>query len=196
MAHNTTGEIDSILWVDCEFTGLDPETDKLLQVAAIVTTPAFEETGEYNSFVYHPLDVIQPLISRNDWWVSHQDQYRSVVASVENQGKPVDTVDNEFALFIEQSCDPSAQNMVYAGNSPRKDRTFLEKYLPNAEKQIGYRTIDVSSLKILAKHALGIEYPKQYRHDALDDIRESIAEAQFLIGAMCKSSVRRGFGLR
>jgi len=195
MAHNTTGEIDSILWVDCEFTGLDPETDKLLQVAAVVTTPDFQEIADYNSFIYQPSHVLHPLMTRDSWWLERPEHMSYVAGAVASVGKITTVVDDEFSEFIRTSCSPDMKNTIYAGNSPHKDRCFIEANLPLTETLIGYRTLDVSSLKILAKHALGIEYPKNYSHDATQDIRESIAEAKFLLGAMCNDDVKQAFGL-
>jgi len=169
---------DRLLWLDCEFTGLNIEDDLVLEVGALVTTFQFNELATYQSFVHYPVSVVEPLLSRNPWWVERPEHQADILSGVRASKKDINLVANEIALFSGEWC---GQPATLAGNSIYNDRKWIARDFPALENQLHYRMLDVTSLKIIAAGLLGVEYSKQERHRSMDDIRESVAELRFLL---------------
>ena len=165
---------NKLLWVDLEMTGLVPEEDRILEVAAIVTDFDFNELDVYESVIYQPPTVMATM---NEWCVSVHTASGLVdrVAAAPNEQHVV----NEFSEFIRRNF--ANQPAVLAGNSVHQDRLFIRHWWPAIEQRLHYRMLDVSSWKIIMQGKYHKIFTKQENHRALDDVRESIAELKFYL---------------
>ena len=167
-----------LLWVDLEMTSLDPQVDKILEVAVIVADFNFKELASYQAQVKHDKGELEQLMNANSFWATVPKSRDGILAKLDS-AKPSDTIEQELtALIKEHFGDEPA---VLAGNSIYCDRGFINQYWPNVEKLLHYRMLDVSSYKILMQSKYGVEYTKKEAHRALDDIKESIAELKFYL---------------
>ncbi len=168
---------DNLVWIDLEMTGLDPERERIIEIATLVTDPNLEVLAEGPELV-----VSQPkalLDAMSDWCVQHHGASGLTQRVLDSTVTEADA-EQQTIEFLKQWVEPGKAPLC--GNSIGQDRRFLAKYMPQLEGLLNYRNLDVSSIKILAKHwrpdiADGVV--KQNTHRALDDIRESIAELRY-----------------
>lgn len=159
-------------------TGLDAETDRIVEAAVIITNKQLEPVFEWESPVKQPQEVLDGM---NDWCKHHHsesgllDRIHTGITEEELDAKL-----GEITLKYFKKKNPC----VIAGNSIHQDRKFIERYLPNFAARLHYRMLDVSSFKIVFREMMGREFKKQNTHRALDDIRESIAELKYYMGAI------------
>ena len=165
---------DNLIWMDLEMTGLEPDTDVIIEMATIVTDAELNVLAEGPSLVIHQPDEI--MDNMGEWCTRQHGQSgltqrvkESTLSLAEAEKQTID-----FLLpYIEKGVSP------LCGNSIGQDRRFLNRYMPELENLCHYRNIDVSTLKELAKRwrpdvAAGVV--KKGSHLALDDIRDSITE--------------------
>lgn len=164
-----------LLWVDLEMTGLNPLTDRILEVAAIVTDFDFNELDVYESVIYQPPEI---LATMDEWCVSTHTASGLIdrVQAAPNEQHVV----NEFAQFIVKNF--GAEPAVLSGNSIHQDRLFIRQWWPVVEQRLHYRMLDVSSWKIIMQSKYHKVFGKHENHRALEDVRESIAELKFYLG--------------
>lgn len=170
---------DHLLWVDCEFTGLDPGMGhKIIEIGAVITDLALNQKETYQSFVYYDWDYIEQHMAKNPWWTNrHEDRARMSAAN--HSAKVPALVDTELSELTAEYF--SQAKPALCGNSIGNDKRHIEIQLPQFASLLSYRVIDVSSLKLLARMYRGIEYgEKKHKHYALDDIQESIDEFRYL----------------
>ena len=165
---------DNLVWVDCEMTGLDPEIDKLLEIAVIVTSPDLSVRVEGPVFVIHQSDEqLDAMDSWNKGTHGKSGLIDKVKASATTEGE----AEAKLIEFISQYVGKGASPMC--GNTIGQDRRFLVKYMPKLEQWFHYRNLDVSTLKELAKRwrpDVFNAFKKQQAHTALADVQESIDE--------------------
>lgn len=165
-----------LLWVDLEMTGLEPTTDRILEVAAIVTDFDFNEFGRFESAIHQDISVLN---SMNDWCKETHNASglvkRVMIAPSEQK------VARDFTNFIQKHFNEPA---VLAGNSIQQDRRFIRAWWPEVEALLHYRLMDVSSFKIIMQGKYGTDFTKKETHRALDDIEESIAELKFYLNSL------------
>lgn len=168
---------DTIVWIDVETTGLDPARDSLLEVACLVTDTELnllDEVGFQRQISHNQntVDFIKKYVASEYVWDMHQESglWRRVL-----NGDSLPAVDYELSEYIKDLASPGSP---LAGNSITLDRNFLSKNLPTAFSQVGYRSVDVTSIALLAQAWYGedVAFQKQKNHRALADIRESIEE--------------------
>ncbi|TFC28104.1 oligoribonuclease [Cryobacterium sp. TMT2-18-3] len=169
---------DRLVWIDCEMTGLDIDSDELVEIAVVIT--------DYDLNIIDPgLDlIIKPnqasLENMNDF-VRNMHETSGLINEIPNgiSAAEAETLVLEYVLqFI-----PAEQRAPLAGNSIGTDRAFLMKFMPRLDAQLHYRNVDVSSIKELARRW----YPRVYfnapakdgGHRALADILESIRELAY-----------------
>jgi oligoribonuclease len=168
----------NLIWVDCEMTGLDLNTDVLLEIAVLVTDSQLNVLGEGVDLVIHAPP--EKLDAMNDF-VKDMHTSSGLITEIPtgislSQAEPI-------MLEYLNTYAPGAGKSPLAGNSVSVDRTFIAKYLPAVNDYLHYRTVDVSSIKELARRW----YPKVYfaapkktgNHRALGDIRDSIDELDY-----------------
>lgn len=161
-----------LLWVDLEMTGLDPEKDVILEVAAEVTDFEFKTLASYEALVKHPDEVLDGMGE----WAKNQHGQSGLTERIRTQGRPEDDVKHELVGFIKaQFGDEPA---ILAGNSIHNDRIFIKKWWPEVDSLLHYRMLDVTSFKILMQGKYRYEFEKNDAHRAFDDIQASIAELQ------------------
>lgn len=170
---------DRLVWIDCEMTGLDLETDQLVEIAAIVTEADLTELDSGISLVIRPdnladLDNMVDVVREMHTNSGLLEEIPNGISLAEAQEKVLDYVRGHI---------PEARKAPLAGSSVYVDRGFLAKYMPELDAHLHYRLIDVSSVKEIARRW----YPRAYfaspekngNHRALGDIRESIAELRY-----------------
>lgn len=162
-----------LLWVDLEMTGLEPKTDRILEVAAIVTDFDFKVLGRFESAIHQDISVLNNM---NDWCKETHNASGLIkrVTTAPSEQK----VAANFTKFIKKHFNEPA---VLAGNSIQQDRRFIRQWWPEAEQLLHYRLMDVSSFKIIMQGKYGLEFTKKESHRALDDIEESIAELKYYL---------------
>jgi oligoribonuclease len=164
-----------LLWVDLEMTGLDPEQDVILEVAAEVTDFDFKTLASYEAIVQQPRDVVVDRMQKNIWWADFPANRDEFVNKLDN-GKPSRQVEQELIeLVTAQFGDEPA---VLAGNSIHNDRNFIKQWWPQLDLKLHYRMLDVSAWKVLMQAKYGVQFEKKEVHRAFDDIQASIAELQ------------------
>ncbi|WP_434025557.1 oligoribonuclease [Neptuniibacter halophilus] len=155
-------------------TGLEPETDLIIEIATIVTDKDLNVLAEGPSMVVHQSDA---ALDAMDEWCTNQHGKSGLTQRVKESVITEAEAEQATLAFVRQYLEPGASPMC--GNSIGQDRRFLHKYMPELEAFFHYRNLDVSTLKELAKRwkpevAAGVV--KQGSHLALDDIRDSINE--------------------
>lgn len=160
-----------MFWVDLEMTGLDENTDKILEVAVIITDLNLQTLDTYHRIVYQPQAVLDGM---NDWCKTTHG--KSGLTAAVPKGTPLETVEKELIALAEKYF--TTEKIVLCGNSVGMDKRFIDKYMPELAKKIHYRVVDVTSFKEIFRSKWNINVQKAEGHRALDDIRESIKELE------------------
>jgi len=164
----------NLVWLDCEMTGLDPETDRLLEIAVIVTDPCLGHRMEGPVFVIHQSDA---QLDKMDAWNKGTHGKSGLIDKVKVSSMTEADAEAALIAFLAPYVPAGASPMC--GNSIGQDRRFLVKYMPKLEAFFHYRNLDVSTLKELAKRwkpEVADSFKKQQKHTALADVNESIEE--------------------
>jgi oligoribonuclease len=168
---------DNLIWIDLEMTGLDPDSDLVIEIATIVTDSELNTLAEGPVIAVHQEDAV--LQGMDEWNTTHHT--RSGLVARVRASEIDEAAAQEMTLdFLQQWVPAGASPMC--GNTICQDRRFLARYLPRLEAWFHYRNLDVSTLKILMQRwrpELEAGIRKTSTHQALDDIRESIAELRY-----------------
>lgn len=167
---------ENLIWIDLEMTGLDPETDQILEIATIVTDGQLNHIAEGPVIAVHQSD--EALANMNEWCIKTHGG-TGLTERVRNSTIGVAQAERITLEFLSQHVDSGISPMC--GNSISQDRSFLCRYMIDLHDFFHYRNLDVSTLKELArrwKPELLQSYTKKGTHLALDDIRESIEELE------------------
>lgn len=170
-----------IIWIDVETTGIDPnEGHLLLEVAVLVTDLQLNilDDNGYQSPIFYDEGNTAIAKSIADPYVQGMHAKTGLWERLQS-GKPLETVDEEAYSYI-TSFIPEPQTSRLGGNSVGLDRNYINMFLPKTAAHIHYRNLDVSSVAGLGQWWYGERFEKKTTHAAMDDIRESIAEMQFL----------------
>ena len=167
-----------LIWIDMEMSGLNPETDRILEVALIVTesTPGLQTVAEAPVLVVHQADDV---LNRMDDWNRSTHTKSGLVERVKISKLTEAQVEDQLLAFLALHVPKGVSPMC--GNSVHQDRRFLAKYMPRLEEHFLYRNLDVSTLKELWRRWRGVApgLTKQGKHEALADIHESIDELRY-----------------
>jgi oligoribonuclease len=170
--------MSAIVWMDMEMSGLDPQADRILEIAVLVTDGELEVVAEGPNLVVHQPDEV--LGAMDEWNTKHHGESGLIERVREST---VDEAQASAAVLEFLAKHTEKRKAPLAGNSIHQDRRFLARYLPEVEAWLHYRNVDVSTIKELAQRW----YPEQYaarpskrgNHRAMDDLMESIDELRY-----------------
>jgi oligoribonuclease len=164
----------NLVWLDCEMTGLNPEVDRIMEIAIVVTGPGLEPRVEGPVLVIHQSDE---QLGNMDAWNRGTHTRSGLIEKVKASTISEEEAQAHLLSFLSRFIPKKGSPLC--GNSIGQDRRFLVKYMPQLEAFFHYRNLDVSTLKELTKRWRPDVYnafKKQQRHTALADVHESIDE--------------------
>ena len=168
---------NNLIWIDMEMSGLSPETDRILEVAIVVTTSQLDVVEEAPVWVVHQPDTV---LDAMDNWNKGTHGKSGLTDRVKAATLTEAEVEAQMLAFVTQHVPPKLSPIC--GNSVHQDRRFLVRYMQAFEDYLLYRNLDVSTLKELArrwKPEVMAGLTKHGKHEALADIHESIAELKY-----------------
>ena len=168
---------DNLVWIDLEMTGLDPDSDLIIEVATVVTDKHLVVLAEGPVLAVHQADTV---LGSMDEWNTTQHSSSGLVERVRASTVTEREAEVLTLEFLRQYAEPGLSPMC--GNSICQDRRFLSRHMPELAGFFHYRHLDVSSLKILAQlwaPDVADLFQKQATHLALADIHDSIRELRF-----------------
>lgn len=169
-----------LFWIDMEMSGLDVEKEVIIEVAAVITDIDLKPLTTYHAIVKQP----QNFLDNMDEWNKEHHGASGLTAAVP-QGRDPDLVEKDLIALLDEHF-PGERAML-AGNSISQDRLFITKYFKKFNERLHYRSVDVTSWKIVLNEKFKIKYEKKNTHRALDDVGESIAELQFYLSHVTTS---------
>jgi len=182
-------DANNLVWLDLEMTGLNPDHDRIIEIATIVTDPQLNVLAEGPVRVIHQSDE---LLAGMDAWNTRQHNSTGLVERVKASTLTEADAEAQTLDFLKQYV-PEGKSPL-CGNSIYQDRRFLFRYMPQLNKFFHYRLLDVSTLKVLAQiwaPQIASGFTKESRHRALDDIRDSIAELSYYRDKLLDPIVRK-----
>lgn len=172
-----------MVWIDMEMTGLDPEKDRIIEIATIITDGQLNILAEGPDLVIHqPASILKGM----DEWNQDHHSKSGLLDLIKVSTMTVKKAEQLTLDLIKEFCNPKKAPLC--GNSVHHDRRFLARYMPAIDRYLHYRHVDVSTIKSLVARW----YPKDKMpakgkaHRALSDIRESIEELKFYRGRYFK----------
>jgi len=167
---------DRLVWIDLEMTGLDPGENTIIEIATIVTESDLSIVAEGPSFA---IDVGKEELAKMDNWNVKHHTENGLLDRIESEGVSMQNAERQTLEFLKEHCSPNQSPLC--GNTIGQDRRFLRRYMPDLHEFFHYRSVDVTSIKILARSwypEVG-KWRKNSGHRALDDIRGSIEELAY-----------------
>jgi oligoribonuclease len=168
---------DNLIWLDMEMSGLLPDSDRILELAAVVTDAELNVLGESPVLVIHQSDAV---LDGMDAWNKGTHGRSGLIDKVKNSTLDKAAATEQMIAFLKQYVPTGKSPMC--GNSICQDRRFMARYMPDLEAYFHYRNLDVSVFKELArrwKPTIYSGFKKASRHEALADIYESIDELKY-----------------
>ncbi|AAZ97792.1 Exonuclease [Thiobacillus denitrificans ATCC 25259] len=166
-----------LLWLDMEMTGLSPESDRIIELAIVVTDADLNTVAEGPVLVVHQPDAVMDAM---DSWNRGTHGKSGLIDRVKASQLSESDAEAQMLEFVKQHVSPRTSPMC--GNSICQDRRFMARHMPELEAFFHYRNLDVSTLKELAKRwrpGLCDAFKKSNKHEALADIYESIDELRY-----------------
>ena len=168
---------NNLAWLDLEMTGLDPDRDRIIEIAIVITDSQLNIVAESPALAVHQADGV--LDAMDDWNKSTHAR-SGLIAKVKASTLAEAEVEQRYLDFLAQYLPAKASPIC--GNSICQDRRFLARHMPRLEAYFHYRNLDVSTLKELVKRwkpELAKGLSKHGKHEALADIYESIEELKY-----------------
>ncbi len=167
-----------LFWVDLEMTGLDPQKDVILEIAAEITDFNFKVLASYEARVQQKREIVVGRMQKNAWWNDYPENRDDFVRKLAGARTSHEVEQDLITLLAAQF---GQEPVILAGNSIHEDRKFIKQWWPALDLKMHYRMLDVSSLKVFMQGHYGVEYEKKEVHRAFDDIQASIAELQYYL---------------
>lgn len=167
----------NLIWIDLEMTGLDPEQDRILEIASVITDVNLNIIAEGPVLAIHQAQT--QLDHMNNWCIEQHGKSgltKRVQESNISEAKAEKETLEFIKKYVPEKTSPICGNTIY------QDRRFLLKYMPTLENYFHYRQLDVSTVKILAQNwapSIMDAFKKEATHLALQDIRDSIEELRY-----------------
>lgn len=174
---DSKGNQNNLIWLDMEMSGLLPDSDRILELAAVVTDADLNVLGESPVFVVHQSDAV---LDGMDAWNKGAHGRSGLIEKVKASTLTEEDVTVQMIAFLKEFVPAGKSPMC--GNSICQDRRFMARYMPNLETFFHYRNLDVSVFKELArrwKPEIYAGFKKASKHEALADIYESIDELKY-----------------
>jgi oligoribonuclease len=173
------GVDDRLVWMDLEMTGLDLQRHHIVEIAVLVTDANLDVLADGLDLVVHqPAEVLAAM----DDFVRKMHTKSGLLSEIERSALTLEDAGKQTLEYIKRFV-PEPGTAPLCGNSIGVDRRFLDRYLPDLDRFLHYRSIDVSSLKELCRRWYPVAYKKRpsktEAHRALDDITESVAELRY-----------------
>jgi len=173
-----------LAWMDLEMTGLDPSRHVIVEIATLITDDELNLVAEGPDLVVHATDT---ELAAMDEFVTNMHTKSGLLEQIKSSTLSLDEAGQQTMAFLREHV-PEARTVPLCGNSIGTDRRFLAAHLPEVEEYLHYRSVDVSTIKELARRwypkALESVPRKDGGHRALDDIRESLEELKYWRGAV------------
>jgi oligoribonuclease len=167
----------NLIWIDLEMTGLDTETDAIIEIATLVTDKDLNVLAEGPVMAIHQPET---MLAGMDEWNTRQHGQSGLIERVRNSTTTLAEAEQATIAFLKQFLDERQSPMC--GNSICQDRRFLARQMPSLEAFFHYRNLDVSSVKEIIRRwrpELMKGFNKQSSHLAMADIKDSIAELTY-----------------
>src|SRR5436190_16601817 len=166
------GDQNNLIWIDMEMTGLQPDGDRIIELAMVITDPQLEVLAESPAWVVHqPDEVLQAM----DSWNKSTHGKSGLIERVRASRLAEAEVEKMALEFLKAHIAPGLSPMC--GNSICQDRRFLARWMPTLEQHFHYRNLDVSTLKEIVrrwKPEIAKGFSKEGKHQALADIYDSL----------------------
>ncbi|MCU7959160.1 MAG: oligoribonuclease [gamma proteobacterium symbiont of Bathyaustriella thionipta] len=167
----------NLIWIDLEMTGLEPQSDVIIEIATVMTDAQLKPLAEGPVIAIHQSDDI--LNGMDEWNQSHHGS-SGLIERVRNSQLDTAQAEQQTLDFLSEWIDAGQSPMC--GNSICQDRRFMARLMPKLEAFFHYRNLDVSSVKELARRwapKMAEAYVKEPKHLALDDVYDSIDELNY-----------------
>ena len=168
-----------LLWIDLEMTGLDPEKDQILELAAIATNWDLEPIAEMTAVVKVPEELMKERMVGEFW--EKNTESRDELMKQNAEGESAEKVEKKLVEFMEKYF---GKEIILAGNSIHQDRKIIDKEWLEVSKRLHYRMLDVSAWKVVMEGKFGKKFVKREAHRALEDIKGSIEELSWYLEMM------------
>ncbi len=176
--------VNHILWMDLEMTGLDPETNVIIEAGAIVTDVSFElkELDHHHCVIRQHKEHLDKM----DKWNTNVHR-ASGLSDLIPTGKTIQEAEEALVAFVEKHF--KGEPAIIAGNSISQDRSFIKKYFHTLESKLHYRMLDVTAWKLILEQE-GVVFDKKNIHRALSDIQESVQEMRYYLQYLDKNKLK------
>jgi oligoribonuclease len=167
----------TLIWIDMEMTGLEPDTDRIIEIATLITDADLNTLAEGPVIAIHQSEEV---LAGMDEWNQRTHGESGLIQRVRDSRIDETEAERQTLAFLSQYAD--ARSSPMCGNSVHQDRRFMVRYMQQLENFFHYRNLDVSTVKELARRwrpELPAGFSKHGSHQALDDIRDSVAELRY-----------------
>ncbi|MDD7985423.1 oligoribonuclease [Lentisphaera marina] len=166
--------MSKLFWIDMEMTGLDLETNRILEIAILITDHKLDIIDRFQAVIRTPQSIIDGM----DEWNTRTHTANGLAKEAIN-GRFIQEVEIDLLKLADKHF--SNKQIFLCGSSLSLDRMFIEKFMPSFAKKLHYRIVDVSSWKAIFQTFLDLRFHKQDAHRAMNDIEESIRELKLYL---------------